>query len=452
MQVTPSRFNSLAHRDDGSMLLFNSRTGAFGLVESDDVERATRALKVGTWSELSDHDLLQDLHAAGFLVKSRSAEEQEVDRQYAEKYGEQYLHLILLPTEQCNFRCVYCYEEFKRGAMDQSTQDGLVHLVSRQPELTQLDVNWFGGEPLLASADVVLPLSRRLRAAAAGLGASVAFSMTTNGYLLVPEMFHDCLDVGVSTFQISLDGLKEEHDCKRVSVDGEGTYEVIMDNLRAMRTTDRDFLVMLRHNFDPASLARLGPFLDMLADEFAGDTRFATFFHAIGKWGGPNDDDLEVCEGRAAAHALIDAQRLAIERGFRDGVMVNQFRPNGFTCYAGDPRSFVVGPTGELYKCTVELDTQQRNVVGQLHDDGGLTIDWARLSLWTETNGRMADTKCGTCHFAPACHGAVCPQEWMDSNLQDVGCPPHKQVIRESLPLLYEQMSMPQPPVTRVLD
>lgn len=22
------------------------------------------------------------------------------------------LHLILLPTEQCNFRCTYCYEDF----------------------------------------------------------------------------------------------------------------------------------------------------------------------------------------------------------------------------------------------------------------------------------------------------------------------------------------------------
>ena len=25
------------------------------------------------------------------------------------------LHLILLPTEQCNFRCKYCYEDFQHG-------------------------------------------------------------------------------------------------------------------------------------------------------------------------------------------------------------------------------------------------------------------------------------------------------------------------------------------------
>lgn len=450
MQVTPSRFNSLAHREDGSLLLFNSRTGAFGLIDASDVSRATDALRAGTWTDPAENRIVHDLHSAGFLVESRDFEERHVEVQYREKYGEQYLHLILMPTEQCNFRCVYCYEEFKRGTMEQSVQDGLVTFVSGQAELAQLDVNWFGGEPLLAP-EVVLSMSRRLREVAGELGATAAFSMTTNGYLLTPQMFDDCLDAGVQTFQISLDGLKDEHDCKRVAVDGDGTYDVIMQNLRAMRTTDRDFLIMLRHNFDPASLQRLGPFLDVLAEEFAGDPRFATFFHAIGKWGGPNDDDLDVCEGRAAAHALIDAQRLAAQRGFRDGVMANQFRPNGFTCYAGDPRSFVVGPTGELYKCTVELDTQQRNIIGEIYNDGSMTIDWPRLSLWTETNGRMAETKCGTCHFSPTCHGSVCPQEWMDSDLEDVACPPHKQVVRESLPLLYEQMSMPEPPVTRIL-
>ena len=27
------------------------------------------------------------------------------------------LHLILMPTEACNFRCTYCYEDFKLKRM-----------------------------------------------------------------------------------------------------------------------------------------------------------------------------------------------------------------------------------------------------------------------------------------------------------------------------------------------
>ncbi len=32
-----------------------------------------------------------------------------------------HLGLILMPTEQCNFRCTYCYEDFAIGKMSKST-------------------------------------------------------------------------------------------------------------------------------------------------------------------------------------------------------------------------------------------------------------------------------------------------------------------------------------------
>ncbi|PJJ00771.1 hypothetical protein BX264_1060 [Streptomyces sp. 2333.5] len=34
------------------------------------------------------------------------------------------LHLIILPTEQCNFRCTYCYEDFSVGRMGPETVQG----------------------------------------------------------------------------------------------------------------------------------------------------------------------------------------------------------------------------------------------------------------------------------------------------------------------------------------
>jgi uncharacterized protein len=39
--------------------------------------------------------------------------------------------------------------------------------------------------------------------------------------------------------------------------------------------------------------------------------------------------------------------------------------------------------------------------------------------------------KCGTCWFSPACHGAICPKNWMDDN--DCVCPPPKQTIKQTL-------------------
>ena len=39
-------------------------------------------------------------------------------QQLAAALSDRYLHLILFPTEQCNFRCTYCYEDFEAKQMD----------------------------------------------------------------------------------------------------------------------------------------------------------------------------------------------------------------------------------------------------------------------------------------------------------------------------------------------
>ncbi|HEY0232414.1 MAG TPA: radical SAM protein, partial [Dokdonella sp.] len=62
----------------------------------------------------------------------------------------------VLPTEKCNFRCTYCYEDFKIGRMQAPVVRGLKRLISnRAPSLRRLSLSWFGGEPLLAKPVVL---------------------------------------------------------------------------------------------------------------------------------------------------------------------------------------------------------------------------------------------------------------------------------------------------------
>ena len=61
------------------------------------------------------------------------------------------LRLILMPTEACNFRCTYCYEDFRYKRMDDSVVTGVKRFLDlRASHLSQLEISWFGGEPLLA--------------------------------------------------------------------------------------------------------------------------------------------------------------------------------------------------------------------------------------------------------------------------------------------------------------
>src|SRR5437870_2316946 len=88
----------------------------------------------------------------------------------AEALSNQSLHLILLPTEKCNFRCVYCYEDFISGTMLDDVRLGVNALIeARIPELRSLSISWFGGEPLLAYSTMLIiqsnahALSKRFR-------------------------------------------------------------------------------------------------------------------------------------------------------------------------------------------------------------------------------------------------------------------------------------------------
>ena len=64
----------------------------------------------------------------------------------AEALSPRILSLILLPTEKCNFRCTYCYEDFAIGRMQPSVVRGIKALIThRVPHLDRLNISWFGG-------------------------------------------------------------------------------------------------------------------------------------------------------------------------------------------------------------------------------------------------------------------------------------------------------------------
>lgn len=440
---SPTRFYSLSYTDDGSLVLYNSRTGALGVVPSDQAEFARNALKRTARHDAPLHGILDDLREGGFLIPAGTDEAALVHRQYLQKYYDDFLSLIVLPTEQCNFRCVYCYESFLRGAMPEAIQEGLRRFVMSQARLKHLDVHWFGGEPLVA-ADIVADLVRWFFAYTREHNITFNSGMTTNGSLLTPEVADVIIPHGVRHFQITLDGQRGQHNQTRVLNGGGDTFDQVMANLRYLKSTDHTFIVMLRHNYGPESVDDIEGFVDMIKHEFGGDPRFTMYFQAIGKWGGPNDSELRVCEGQSAIQQQIRAKRLAVEAGFRGGFQLDYFQPNGSACYAANPRSFVIGSDGRVYKCTVELDYHDRNVVGHLKPDGAMELDWRKMALWVETNGRREGLKCNTCFFSPACHGAVCPKDWMDE--QDCQCPSEKVGIRQMLPLLVKESVLPAPP------
>lgn len=296
------------------------------------------------------------------------------DRERAFSLRNDSFHLILLPTEQCNFRCTYCYEDFSVGRMRPETVQGIKRLIDRRlVDLRLLHISWFGGEPLLA-VNVIEDVSSHIMTAARS---SLRYTgdITTNGYLLDTTMVDRLVAVGVRDFQISLDGPESVHDRTRVRADGRGSYRRLWQNLLAIRHSEAPITVVLRVHLTPVNLPTMPDFLTQIRNTFLDDTRFSVMLKPVERLGGPNDAIMDILDKGSRSSTL--AQLEAIVGG--DGPAGRL--PDSPVCYAARPNSLVIRANGMLGKCTVSL-THPANDLGRLCPDGTLQFRNDRLHPW----------------------------------------------------------------------
>ncbi len=292
-------------------------------------------------------------------------------------FSERILELTILPTEQCNFRCVYCYENFVPGRMKRETIDSIKTLLEkRAPGLDHLRIGWFGGEPLLAKDVIIEIASYAISLTKKYPHVFFDSGMSTNGYLLTCDNVEQLVSNGVTDFQVSLDGPKSYHDSVRVRRDGKGTFEKIWSNLNALKNSSLDFKINLRVHFSKDNIDIVDDLIDELKVKLSGDNRFRFFFKSIVPLGGINDSSLN-CFSDQEAEDII--KQLCSRMGSQNHTTMNNETP--YICYAGRPTSFVIRHDGSLAKCTVGLDDEE-NQIGCLKPNGILEIDQAKIRPW----------------------------------------------------------------------
>ena len=300
------------------------------------------------------------------------------DEEIARCLSSRTLHLILMPTEACNFRCTYCYEAFEHGRMRPDVVQGVKHLLTRSAgRLDTLSLCWFGGEPLLAQ-DLVAGIMLHARdLAKRHPGLAVHSDISTNAYLLTEAVFRRLLSVGVRSYQISFDGDAPEHDRKRVRAGGGDSFRRIWNNLLAMRRVEGSFRVLVRLHVDRNNVPSARRFIRRLARSFAGDNRFILFVRPLSRLGGPSDDEIAVLDPVDRDSVIESLRAAAIDLG------VPVYRSEVATpiCYASRANSFVVRADGRVNKCTQSLE-HPHNQVGRLHPDGSLEVDGEQLQPW----------------------------------------------------------------------
>lgn len=332
-------------------------------------------------------------------------------RQIASAISPRVMELILLPTERCNFRCTYCYEDFAIGRMSDDTQRAIERLLDRRvPTLKQLRFMWFGGEPLLAK-DIVLRLSEYAHDLCQRSGVQFLGSITTNGFVLDLQLAKRLIACKQDFYQITLDGWEEMHDVVRRRANGRGSFKEIWANLCALRSLSDSFEVCIRVHVRPANLDNLRVLVHNIGLAFGADSRYRVDFQILRDLGGPGGKTLTeiidsqrmrkveaelravlrttrlTAQGREAESVPEDRESVAApmtlgeSAGSRRASEIVAGSP--YVCYAAQPNSLLIRANGRIGKCTVAL-SDERNDLGYIKADGTVVIDRAKLQPWIE--------------------------------------------------------------------
>lgn len=179
-------------------------------------------------------DLLQ-LHEEGLLWSADIYE----DSADLLKQKQSVLKAICLHVAHgCNMDCEYCFAgkgdySGKSGIMSLETgKRALDYLVENSGTRKHLEVDFFGGEPLI-NWDVCKELVAYGRELEKKHDKIFNFTLTTNGVLIDDDVI-DFTNREMGNVVLSMDGRRETHDRMRHSKSGGGTYDSIMDNFRAL--------------------------------------------------------------------------------------------------------------------------------------------------------------------------------------------------------------------------
>ncbi|SEN62898.1 uncharacterized protein SAMN05216454_10723 [Peptostreptococcus russellii] len=168
--------------------------------------------------------------------------------------------LCLNVAHDCNLKCKYCFAkqgDFGGNAELMPLEIGkkaMDFLVANSGNRRNLDVDFFGGEPLM-NWEVVKELVKYGREIEKPAGKNMRFTITTNGVLLDDEKI-DFINEHMHNVVLSLDGRKEINDNMRLTVNDKGSYDVIVpkfQKLVSQRPKDKYYYVrgtFTRNNLD----------------------------------------------------------------------------------------------------------------------------------------------------------------------------------------------------------
>lgn len=358
-------------------------------------------------------EVVRRWRAAGFLVPS-DLDEPALLRELAEKRtidqacgnGPFPLVLTICVTDACNFACPYCFQKTGTRHMPEEVQHALVRFVEGRLATgrhDRLEVDWFGGEPLLA-LETVERLSEQLIGLARRHGVAYRAMVHTNGYLL-DQSAADVLErCSVQNALVTIDGDRASHDAKRHLKGGGPTYDRIVANLRAIRTSMRIIVRCNLRQDNVDDFPALVQLVEGIAQETGNEMRVSP---AAVRWAPANAE-------RNDTTALLSFERYArILAEYGRVEKADPFRPTLSRCEITRLNELQIQADGSIFPNCHNAPDIPPVALGSVLDDE--PIDWeAAAHRVFDTLGFPDErSECLSCKLLACCHGGCHGLRWV---------------------------------------
>lgn len=380
-----SKFSTDVTVDDSIHLVYNTMSRQYYLYPTEQKESLWNFMRSPDKAVYSveEANLIYELARKGILVDNNHNELTGLEyREKKANYQTNVFRITIYTTNACNFRCSYCTQEHVTKVLKNHVVDQIIDLIDViSSKVKRLEVNWFGGEPLL-QYDKIRQIMTAAQNSCADNHCILSSFITTNGYLLTEEIAAEMKSLNINRLQITIDENRQTHDAHRFLANGNGTYDQILSNL--LMVLRYGIAVTLRMNISHESYTSPPEILNEIP---------AQYRHLV---------------SIGISNLFQEKEKQSAYSIYRQAIMMGYHYPYRQNNYAGCPtcgdNSIVIDTDGTILFCTNAQDNDE--IVGELRDNG--KICYKNKNSYEEKLmlSALDHEKCRNCIELPFCIGS----------------------------------------------
>lgn len=429
--------------NDNEVIMINLINGATDIIEKDIYKKIIS----NDFNKL-DQIIIDSLLERKYLFEN-DVEYKEfitsVDNKIEELEKKATPNFLVVPSYACNLQCIYCYEQtyMIKGTTDIDPLKMVDLQFERIDKIMEVYENKYGkatddiritimgGEPLLrCNVKTITYIFEQTKKRNYTLDI-VSNGVDLNYYIDLFNEYKDTLD----HIQITVDGIKEVHDKRRIFRDGRGSFDLIMNNIHL--SIDNEITIVLRVNVDATNINELSQLADTLVKEFNYNKKLLPYLYLLQ-------------DGGCSGESNIVNEKIGIEKIFaledqnpNMSIFRKKFHPADFIesifndvpyqpvlrhCGAAK-NQFILDCKSNVYKCWHGIGNNDYRV-GTFYPK--YELDEEKINAWFNRSVRVLG-KCKNCKYRYIC-GTGCPaSKHMSENNMDIkepSCVEYNELIK----------------------